>query len=151
MGYTQKICFLLSFSLLLFSCKKNGALYPGSKGTQSVTGFWKLNAARTYSFPPRIDTSWQEVNTINPIIIEFSNDSNFSFSGNYRWKMEDYNRYEKIDSLNFRIYATNLPSSGDFPHYPSVFVKKISPNEIRLTYMGVDAGEEEKYVYVGLF
>ena len=65
--------------------------------------------------------------------------------------MEDYDRYLQIDSLDFRIYATIPPSSGDFPHYPSVFVKKISPYEIRLTYMGIDAGEEEKYVYVGLY
>jgi hypothetical protein len=147
MGSMFKICFLLSFSLVLFSCKKNGALFPDEKGDQPVTGSWKLMAFRSYSYPPRIDTSWIDVNSINPVIIKFSNDSNFYYSGNYRWKMEDYNRYAQIDSLNYRIYSTNPPSSGDFPHYPSVFVKKISPFEIRLTYMGVDAGEEEKYQF----
>jgi hypothetical protein len=142
-----KICFFLSFSLVLFSCKKNGALFPDGKGDQPVTGSWKLSTFRSYSYPPRIDTSWIDVNPINPVIIKFSNDSNFYYSGNYRLKMEEYNRYTQIDSLNYRIYSTIPPSSGDFPHYPSVFVKKISPIEIRLTYMGVDAGEEEKYQF----
>jgi hypothetical protein len=147
----QKICILLGFSFLLFSCKKNVSLPQDGKGAQSVTGSWKLIAVRSYSFPPRVDTSWQVVNTLHPVIIKFSNDSNFSFSNNYRWKMEDYDRYVQIDSLDFRIYSSIPPSSGDFPHYPSVFVKKNSPYEIRLTYMGIDAGEEEKYVYVGLY
>jgi hypothetical protein len=119
----QKIGILLGFSILLFSCKKNVNLPQDGKGAQSVTGSWKLIAVRSYSFPPRVDTSWQVVNTLDPVNIKFSNDSNFSFSNNYRWKMEAYDRYEQIDSLDFRIYAS-IPPPLEIFHITLQFLSK---------------------------
>jgi len=61
--------------------------------------------------------------------------------------MNNYNRYSKIDSVNFRIYSNDPPVGGNFPEYPSIPVTMITANEIELLYMGVDYGKIEKYMY----
>jgi len=118
-----------------------------NNSTESIIGHWSLVAERSYSIPVNPDPNWQSVDKSNIVTVEFSNDSTFSYNSNYYFAMDNYDRFTIIDSVDFRIYSTSPPDSGNFPFYPSVFVKMITANELELTYMGIDAGEQEKYTY----
>ena len=144
----KRIYFIIGLLILLFSCRKSNSLSDPECNNPfgNISGKWALSAKRSYSIPGN-DTSWLSVDKGDRVIIEFAKDSVFSYNVNYIWKMENYDRFTKTDSLDFRIYSSNPPASGNFPHFPSVFVKMITVNEIELIYMGVDAGEDEKYIY----
>ena len=145
----QKFCLVIGFSILLLSCKKNDSFVDPycNNSTESIIGHWSLVAERSYSIPVNPDPNWQSVDKSNIVTVEFSNDSTFSYNSNYYFAMDNYDRFTIIDSVDFRIYSTSPPDSGNFPFYPSVFVKMITANELELTYMGIDAGEQEKYTY----
>ena len=145
----QKLYLVLGFSILLFSCKKSDPVTGTNckNPTGSIIGHWSLVANRSYSIPVNPDPSWQTVDKSNVVTIEFSKDSSFSYNTNYYFAMDNYDRFTIIDSVDVRIYSTNPPGGGNFPHYPSVSVKMNTTDEIVLTYMGVDAGEQEKYTY----
>ncbi|KAA9037134.1 hypothetical protein FW778_17040 [Ginsengibacter hankyongi] len=145
----QKLHLVIGFSILLFSCNKSDPITtPNCKNpTGSIIGRWDLVANRSYSIPGAPNPSWQTTNKSNIVTIIFSKDSSFNYNSNFNFSMDNYNRFTVIDSVDFRIYSTSPPSGGNFPHYLSVFVKMNFPNEIVLTYMGVDAGVQEKYDY----
>ena len=145
----QKLYLVIGFSILLFSCRKSDPVMASNCNNLagSIIGHWDLVANRFYSVPGNPDPSWHPVDKSNAVTIEFSTDSSFSYNANYNFTMNDYNRFTVIDSADLRIYTTSPPPGGNFPHYPSVFVKMNTPNEIVLTYMGVDAGLQEKYTY----
>ena len=95
----------------------------------TITGHRTLEAERTYLIPANPDPSWQLVDQSHLVTVEFSNDSTFSFSSNYHFAVDQYKRFTpRIDSVDFRIYATTPPTGGNFPLYPSVFVKMVNHN-----------------------
>ena len=145
----QKLYLVVGFSILLFSCKKSDPVTGTNCNNPkvSIIGHWTLVAHRSYSIPANPNPGWQTIDKSNNVTILFSKDSAFSYNSVYNFSMDNYNRFTVIDSVDFSIYSTNPPGSGNFPIYPSVSVKMTNPNEIELTYMGVDAGVQEKYTY----
>src|SRR5664279_860885 len=115
-----KFCLMVGFSILLFSCKKNDpVMAPNCNNpTGSIIDHWSLVANRSYSVPGNPNPSWQAVDNSTIVTIEFSKDSSFNYNSNYKFSMDNYNRFTVVDSVDFRIYSTTPPPGGNFPHYP---------------------------------
>lgn len=149
-----------AISMLLFACRPsviapsdlNSLLKPGITDSTGISGHWILMATRHYSVPNNTDTNWTQIDTTHArAVIGFSADSIFTYNNNYTYQARDYNRYNYLDTgfyasaPAFRIFASLLPA-GEVVS-PPTFARLLNADALIITYMGVDAGEEELYVH----
>ena len=150
----------LAIFIFFFSCRPSVTvpydlkvlLKPGVTDSTKILGNWILIATRHYSVPNNTDTNWKPTDTTSArAVIGFSSDSIFTYNNNYTYPAQGYDRYNYLDTgiyasdPAFRIYAAP-PPTGDVPHLPA-FGRLLNADALIVTYMGVDAGEEDLYVH----
>lgn len=147
--------------LLPMACNKNQnqtdsiakCLVPGQTTNADLITKWQLIATRIRFSVANPDTNWVAVDgSAQKVIIQFTPDSIFSYSDNYVWKDQLYDRFKTIaqnefnpDSANVRIYATVLPT-GNIGIYQSVRAKLMNNVGLLVSYMSVDVSKQELYI-----
>jgi hypothetical protein len=147
--HMKKHCLYFSFLMMMAACLKSHQKEPHpctvansncSHQTGDITGSWILESYRSYSanFGGNLNPPWTAADCANPVLIEFRDDSIFSYNINFSLKYDSFDRYKMVDQQNFTIY-----SSGSHTHPLSG--KILSAKEIEITNMGVDEGTEYNY------
>ena len=152
-GHMKKHGIYICFLLALGACKKtnhsNDSLHPCSVANSAfshkpgdIIGSWLLQSFRDYAAPNNMNGPWAPADCGKPVIIEFKDDSIFSYNGNFSLSQENFDRFKMTDQQDFEIYSSNPPPGG--PYHP-LFGKVISVTQIEITDMGVDTGTEYNY------
>jgi hypothetical protein len=144
--------------LFLWGCKKSitasmdlSAMFQSlPTDSTDILGDWILIATRHYCVPANADTSWKQQDTTqSKIIVDFNSDYSFTYTANYKWQRQSYNRYNYLDTAFyanypvFHIYSSQM-IIGNAPN-PFVSARQVNFKSMIITYMGVDAGDEELY------
>ncbi len=136
------ICIVILCSIVVFSCKKSDKLqYQTCNNTsKSIIGRWALIGTTYTMFG---NSNWVAADNSHPVFIEFKSDSTFSYTNNFIFSYGNYDRFT-TDSAGFKIYSSsNSPTHYSIP----IPFNMISPNEIKLTNLGVDTYSQETFVY----
>ena len=152
-SYMKKLRIYFYFLLLLASCKKsnntNDPPHPCSVANSAcshkpgdIIGSWLLQSYGGYMAPNVGKQTWIPADCSKPVVIEFKDDSIFSYNSNFSLSGENFDRFKMTDQQHFEIYSSNPPSGG--PYHP-LFGTIVSSSQIEITDMGVDTGTEYNY------
>lgn len=147
--------------LFFFACKKSvntsidltAFLQAASTDSTEIVGSWTLIATRHYNLSANVNTGWRTQDTTQQkVVVDFGADSTFTYNNNYAWPAENYNRYYLDTALYaghpvFRIYSTLVPIANVAE--PHVVARLQNYKAMIITYMGIDAGDEELYAHNG--
>jgi hypothetical protein len=155
----KKMYLVLAIPVLFLACNKSvtpgndlsSYLVKGPTDSLDIVGNWILIASRHYNVNNFSDTAWTTADTVHDkVVIEFAVNDVFSYNDKYSHKDEQLDLYRYLDSgvykndPAFYIYAL-APSTG-FIFSPPTFGRLQNQQALIITYMGIDAGDEELYI-----